>query len=112
MKTRASQTGQPEAAVVDQRPQPAPSIVINQFHEYLTADETIVYLRLDARGGNARERLRNLERRHQLPSIKKGGGLHLYRKSEIDDWLAGRRRGRPARLGRPAKAAQGVTSNC
>jgi hypothetical protein len=58
--------------------------------EFMTRDEVIAYLRLDADERNPQERLRNLERRQRLPVIKKGK-LRLYRRSAIDTWLDKRR---------------------
>ena len=54
--------------------------------ELLTPLEAIAYLRLDAEGGNAAERLRNLVRRQRLPVLKRGR-FQRYRRSEIDAWL-------------------------
>lgn len=78
-------------------------------HDLLTDAEVVAYLRLDANGGNARERLRNLIRRSGLPVIRRGG-LRLFRRSAVDAWLtAGERAPRmpsPARL----QAAQRLTA--
>jgi len=69
---------------------------------YLTADECVAYLRLDAGGGeNPRERLRNLVRRQGLPVLKRGR-LQLFSREAVDAWLRGERFGnkrtQPARL--------------
>lgn len=45
------------------------------------------------RDKRARERLRNLVRRQNLPVLKRGR-LRLYRKADIDRWLAGERSSR------------------
>jgi hypothetical protein len=76
-----------------------------ELPELMIAGEVIAYLRLGAKGGNPAEQLRNLERRQGLPVLKRGR-LRLYRRSEIDAWLAGAKLPRPARL----PAAQGVTA--
>lgn len=71
----------------------------------LTETEVIGYLRLDAKSGDARERLRNLVRRHRLPIIRRGN-LHLFRRTAVDAWLAaGERGGRIVRPARQAKTA-------
>ncbi|MFO0897588.1 MAG: hypothetical protein U0836_09220 [Pirellulales bacterium] len=68
---------------------------------YLTADECVVYLRLDVGGDNPRERLRNLVRRQGLPVLKRGR-LQLFAREAVDAWLRGERFGskrtEPARL--------------
>ena len=56
------------------------------FSPYLTPEEAITYLRLDADKRNPVERLRNLIRRQGLPVIRRGR-LQLFRKTAIDDWL-------------------------
>jgi excisionase family DNA binding protein len=58
----------------------------------MTAAETIAFLRLDAGGGNANERLRNLIRRNRLPVIRRGR-LKLFRREAVDAWLAAGERG-------------------
>jgi hypothetical protein len=67
----------------------------------LTPAELIVYLRLDAAGGNVAERLRNLIRRQSLPVIRQGR-LQLFRRAAVEAWLDAGQRGRritpPARL--------------
>ena len=62
-------------------------------HELLTADETIRYLRLDTDDRDAHERLRSLHRYQGLPRLKRGR-LILYRRSDVDAWLAGEHGGR------------------
>ena len=64
---------------------PAPSDV---DHELMTADETIRYLRLDTDDRDPHERLRSLARYQHLPRLKRGR-LILYRRADIDRWLAG-----------------------
>jgi hypothetical protein len=80
---------------------------------YLTPDEAIAFLRLDAAGGDARERLRNLIRRHGLPVIRRGP-LRLFRPAALEAWLAAGERGRrtftPARLDRVVQSRQQVTA--
>jgi hypothetical protein len=70
----------------------------------MTDDEVIAYLRLDVGSANPRERLRNLIRRSHLP-VQRRGGLRLFRRSDIDAWLAGEKPGKrirsPARLQAP-----------
>lgn len=61
--------------------------------DLLTPAECVAYLRLDALGGDAHERLRTLHRRQGLPRLKRGR-LTLYRRSDIDRWLAGEQGGR------------------
>lgn len=60
--------------------------------EILTDLETIVYLRLDAKPGDAMERLRNLIRRQRLP-VHQRGQTRWFRRSAIDAWLAASKRG-------------------
>jgi len=65
--------------------------------ELLTPQEAIIYLRLDADGGNSAVRLRNLIRRQRLPVLKRGR-LRLFRRTAIDAWLDGLKTGKaPAR---------------
>ena len=62
--------------------------------DLLTRDDVIEYLRLDADGRKAEERLRNLIRRQGLPVIRRGR-LQLFRRTAVDEWLdAGQRGGR------------------
>lgn len=61
--------------------------------ELMTAPETIAYLRLDADDRDPAERLRNLIRRQRLPVLRRGR-LQLFRRSEVDAWLAGDRNAR------------------
>jgi hypothetical protein len=61
--------------------------------ELMTAAETIAYLRLDVDERDATERLRNLIRRQRLPVLRRGR-LQLFRRAEIDAWLAGEASGR------------------
>jgi hypothetical protein len=66
----------------------------------MTAEEAVVYLRLDAREGDPMERLRNLIRRQGLP-VSTRGHLRLFRRSKLDAWLDGEETGKtknPARL--------------
>jgi hypothetical protein len=99
---------QTESAPSDQRP---PSSL-------LTCAEAIAYLRLDAKSGDADERLRNLIRRHGLPVIRVAGGLQLFRLAAIDSWLESKQRQRvghrtlhPARLRAVKQQQQRLTSN-
>ncbi len=70
--------------------------VLDVERELMTADEAIEYLRLNADGRDAKERLRNLVRRQRLPMIRRGR-LQLFRKAAIDAWLDGNRTLSPAR---------------
>jgi hypothetical protein len=75
---------------------------VQSLPELLTPAEAIEYLRLDADGCDAAERLRNLVRRQGLPVIRRGR-LQRFRRSAIDTWLdggqrSGRRISNPARL--------------
>lgn len=79
-----------------------------QLPALLTPAEVIGYLRLDTDGRDPAERLRNLIRRHGLPTIKRGR-LQLFRRSAVDAWLdadLGRSIGTPARM----VAAHGLTT--
>jgi hypothetical protein len=75
---------------------------VQSLPDLLTAADAIAYLRLDADGRDAGERLRNLVRRQGLPMIRRGR-LQLFRRAAVDAWLdGGQRNGRrtkhPARL--------------
>jgi helix-turn-helix protein len=78
-------------------------------HEFLTAEEVIAYLRLDALGGNAKEHLRNLIRRQQLPVITRGR-LKLFRRSAIEAWAAAGERGNKSNAPARLHAAQGLAA--
>jgi excisionase family DNA binding protein len=65
---------------------------ISTAPDLLTPQEAIIYLRLDADGGNSAERLRNLIRRQRLPVLKRGR-LRLFRRTAIDAWLDGSKAG-------------------
>jgi excisionase family DNA binding protein len=65
--------------------------------DLLTLLEVIELLRLDADGGDAKERLRNLIRRQGLPVIRAGRFVR-FRRGDVEAWLEGKRRGR-----RPSK---------
>ncbi|MGI8981629.1 MAG: helix-turn-helix domain-containing protein [Pirellulaceae bacterium] len=64
--------------------------------ELMTPEETAAYLRLDAKDGNPKERLRNLIRRQRLP-VASRGRLRLFRRTAVDAWLDGGRTQSPAR---------------
>ena len=64
---------------------------MNDTPALMTAEEVIVYLRLDSDKRNPGERLRNLIRRQRLPVIRRGR-LMLFRRSAIDTWLDGTKR--------------------
>ncbi len=69
--------------------------------ELMTRDELIGYLKLDAEGGDPTERVRNLIRRHGLPVLR-CGRLLRFRRSHVDQWLAGERFGNKVIGGRRA----------
>ena len=81
---------------MSERPQPAETPV----PPIMNADDLITYLRLDAKQGDAHERLRNLIRRQKLPVIKRGK-LQLFRRASVDAWLAAGERG--AKSNAPAR---------
>jgi len=64
---------------------------MNDFPPLMTAEEVIVYLRLNADHRNPVERLRNLIRYQRLPVIRRGR-LQLFRRTAIDNWLDGVKR--------------------
>lgn len=58
--------------------------------DLMTADETVIYLRLDADDRNGKERLRSLIRYQGLPRLKRGR-LILFSRSQVLAWLAGKK---------------------
>ncbi len=73
---------------------PPPASSEAGFQPLMNDEDLIRYLRLNNRP-NPPEAVRNLIRRHKLPDLKRGH-LRLFRRTDVDAWLASS--DRPRRL--------------